>query len=103
MKFANATKFDRKSGVAQGRDLQFLFRTQRMCRGRLTSGFHFSVNANCRTIRDDKVDGDGPPWHVWNWMDTVNQRGSPGPLTLPIDYQPKANLEKYDPQPSLRD
>jgi hypothetical protein len=28
MKFANATKFDRKSGVAEGRDLQFRFRTQ---------------------------------------------------------------------------
>jgi hypothetical protein len=25
MKFANATKFDRKSGVAQWRDLRFLF------------------------------------------------------------------------------
>jgi hypothetical protein len=26
MKFANANKFDRKSGVAQWRDLRFLFR-----------------------------------------------------------------------------
>jgi hypothetical protein len=31
MKFANATKLDRKSGVAQWRDLQFLFSTLRWC------------------------------------------------------------------------
>jgi hypothetical protein len=29
MKFANATWFDRKSGVAQGRDLQFHFMEKR--------------------------------------------------------------------------
>jgi hypothetical protein len=35
MNFANATKFDRKSGVAEGRDLLFHFRAQRMWRGQI--------------------------------------------------------------------
>jgi hypothetical protein len=35
MKFANATNFDRKSGVAQGRDLQFRFRAQLIFHGRI--------------------------------------------------------------------
>jgi hypothetical protein len=51
MKFANATNRNRKSGVAQQRDLQFHFRAQRMCRGRVPSGFRFSINANCRSLR----------------------------------------------------
>ena len=51
MKFAKATKFDRKSGVAQKRDLQFHFRAQRICPGRIASGFRFSINANCRSLR----------------------------------------------------
>jgi hypothetical protein len=35
MNFANATKFDRKSGVAEGRDLLFHFRAQRMWSGQI--------------------------------------------------------------------
>jgi hypothetical protein len=50
MKIANATNFDRKSGGAQGRDLQFHFRAQRKLRGRIASGFRFSINANCRSL-----------------------------------------------------
>jgi hypothetical protein len=38
--------------------------------------------------RDDKVEGGGPPWHEWRWMDRVEK---------------KANLDKSDSQPSLRD
>jgi hypothetical protein len=68
IKFANATKFDRKSGVAQGRDLQFYCRAQRMRRGPIACGFRFSVQANCRFLpsarsgRDDKVKSGAPPW-----------------------------------------
>ena len=51
MRFANATKFDRKSGVAQWRDLQFHLRAQRMCRGRITHGFRFAANTNRRSLR----------------------------------------------------
>jgi hypothetical protein len=36
--------------------------------------------------RDDKVEGGGPPWHEWRWMDRVEK---------------KANLDKSDSQPSL--
>jgi hypothetical protein len=50
MKSVNATKFDRKSGVAERRDLQFHFRHKRMYRGRVTSGFRFPINANCRSL-----------------------------------------------------
>jgi hypothetical protein len=38
MKFVNATKLDRKSGVAERRDLRFHFRAQRKWRGRIGSG-----------------------------------------------------------------
>ena len=53
MKLANATKLDRKSAVAEGEDLQFLFRVQANLRGRVASGFRFSlsINANCRSLR----------------------------------------------------
>jgi hypothetical protein len=50
MKFANATKFDRKSGVAEGRDLLFHFRAQRMWSGQIASRFRFSINANRRSL-----------------------------------------------------
>jgi hypothetical protein len=50
MKFANATNLNRKSGVAQGRDLLFPFRAQRMCRGQIASRFCFSINANGRSL-----------------------------------------------------
>ena len=50
MKFANAPNLDRKSGVAQGRDLQFHFRTQQKWRGRIASGFRFPINLNCRSL-----------------------------------------------------
>jgi hypothetical protein len=48
MKFANATNLDRKSGVAQWRDLLFHFRAQQMCRGQIASRFRFPINANSR-------------------------------------------------------
>jgi hypothetical protein len=48
MKLANATSLDRKSGVAQRRDLRFHFRQKRMCRGRIASRFRFSIKANRR-------------------------------------------------------
>jgi hypothetical protein len=38
MKFVNATKLDRKSGVAERRDLRFHFRAQQKWRGRIASG-----------------------------------------------------------------
>jgi hypothetical protein len=50
MKFANATNLNRKSGAAQGRDLQFHFRAQRKNRGRIASGFRFSIKRNCRSL-----------------------------------------------------
>ena len=50
MKFANATNLNRKSGVAEGRDLQFHSRAQRLRRGRIPFGFRFSINANCRSL-----------------------------------------------------
>jgi hypothetical protein len=74
MKPANATNLDRKSGVAQRRDLRFHFRQKRMCRGRIASRFRFSIKANRRSLgcaRDDKFEGGGPPWHWWRWMDGV--------------------------------
>jgi hypothetical protein len=103
MKSTEATVFDRKSGAAEGsavrpgshtkvsiplglppesssrpegRDLQFHFRAQQMWRGRIASGFRFSFNANCRSLRsgrDDKLGGGGPPWHGWRGIDRVNQ------------------------------
>ena len=40
------------------------------------------------------------------WMDRVNQGGfrtyPDCPLTLSIDYQPKANLDKYDATAPIR-
>jgi hypothetical protein len=50
MKFANATNLNRKSGVAQGRDLLFPFRAQRVCRGQIASRFCFPINANSRSL-----------------------------------------------------
>ena len=40
-----------------------------------------------RSSRDDKFEGGGSPWHGWRWMDRFE----------------KANLDKTDSQPSLRD
>jgi hypothetical protein len=40
-----------------------------------------------RSSRDDKVERGGTPWHEWRWMDRFE----------------KANLDKTDSQPSLRD
>ena len=80
-----------RQSVAQRRDLRFHFRQKRMCRGRIASRFRFSIKANRRSLgyaRDDKVEGGGPPWHEWRWMDRVEK---------------KANLDKSDSQPSLRD
>jgi len=51
MKLANATNLDRKSGVAERRDLRFHFREKRMCRGRIASRFGFSIKANRRSLR----------------------------------------------------
>ena len=51
MRFANATKLYRKSGVAQWRDLRFHFRQKRMCRGRIASRFRFSIKVNRRSLR----------------------------------------------------
>src|SRR6202050_3981876 len=48
----------------------------------------FSMKANRRSLgyaRDDKVEGRGPPWHEWRWLDRVEK---------------KANLDKSDSQPS---
>ena len=39
-----------------------------------------------RSSRDDKVEGGGPPWHEWRWMDRVE----------------KASLDETGAQPSLR-
>jgi hypothetical protein len=50
MKLANATSLNRKSGVAQGRDLLFHFRAQRMCPGQIAFRFRFSMNANSRSL-----------------------------------------------------
>jgi hypothetical protein len=47
MKFAKATWFDRKSGVAQGRDLQFHF----MENGTRRPGyFRYARKRNCRSL-----------------------------------------------------
>jgi len=43
MKFANATNLDRKSGGAEGRDLQFHLRVQQMCHGRITWNFNWAA------------------------------------------------------------
>ena len=61
-----------RQSVAQRRDLRFHFRQKRMCCGRIASRFRFSIKANRRSLgyaRDDKVEGGGPPWHEWRWMD----------------------------------
>ena len=50
MKSANATNLDRKSGVAERRDLRFHFRQKRMCRGRIASRFRFSIKAHRRSL-----------------------------------------------------
>jgi hypothetical protein len=50
MKDANASNLERKSGVAQERDLLFPFRVQRMWRGQIASSFRFSINANSRSL-----------------------------------------------------
>ncbi len=55
MKFANATNLDRKSGVAERRDLRFRFRHKRMRHGRIASGFRFSIYANRRSLRSAPV------------------------------------------------
>jgi hypothetical protein len=69
MTFANATWFDSKSGVAQGRDLQFRFRAQRKCRG-LRVPFLQVAKLQIPPLRcADKFWGDGPPWQEWRWMD----------------------------------
>ena len=65
--------------VAQRRDLRFHFRQKRMCRGRIASRFRFSIKANRRSLgyaRDDKVEGGGPPWHEWRWMDRVGKKAN---------------------------
>jgi hypothetical protein len=54
-----------------------------------------SVVGNPEFARDDKLKGGGPPWQWWRWRDRVKQQG-------PHTYQ-KANLDKYDSQPALRD
>jgi hypothetical protein len=51
MNLANATNLHRKSGVAQRRDLRFTFGHKRMRRGRIVSGFRFSIKANRRSLR----------------------------------------------------
>jgi hypothetical protein len=64
MKFANATWFDRKSGVAQGRDLQFYFMEKRNPEAttlRLCPKAKLQV-PTLRSSRDDKFKGGGPPW-----------------------------------------
>jgi hypothetical protein len=66
-----------RQSVAQRRDLRFHFRQKRMCRGRIASRFRFSIKANRRSLgyaRDDKVEGGGPPWHEWRWMDRVEKK-----------------------------
>jgi hypothetical protein len=41
-----------------------------------------------RSGRDDKVEGGGPPWHEWRWMDRVEKANltdsQPCPDTNPI-------------------
>jgi hypothetical protein len=56
MKFANAAKLDRKSGVAQRRDLQFHCRAQRMRRGKSPPGSVSLLRQTAlRSGRDYKV------------------------------------------------
>jgi hypothetical protein len=107
--------FDR----AWRRDLLFHFRAQRKRHGRIASGFRFSINANCRSLRsgrDDKFKGGRPPWRWWTWMDRVNapvgmtnsraaaclgsgggggtepnnEGPTPPQTALSVDYQPKS-------------
>jgi hypothetical protein len=80
MKFANATKFDRKSGVAQWRDLRFASMEKRNPEA-IRDTAHSLVpesgtadpSATLRSGRDDKFEGGGPPWHGWRRMDRVEK------------------------------
>jgi hypothetical protein len=101
MKFANATKFDRKSGVAQRRDLQFHLRAQRMCRGRITSGVplrhqhklqipplrYAPVGMTKSRVALHLGSGGG------GWTESTNKGPDTYPdcpLTLSIDYRPRS-------------
>jgi hypothetical protein len=42
---------DFRQSAAQRRDLQFHFPAQQKSLGYIASGFHFSINANCRSLR----------------------------------------------------
>jgi hypothetical protein len=101
MKFANAIKLDRKSGVAYRRDLQFHFRIQANVSWASCLGFRFSINTNCRSLhcgRDDKFEGGGSPLHGWRWMDRTVLQQPPGfarPHSLPRTEPPTK------PQPSI--
>ncbi len=67
MKFANATKLDRKSGVAEGRDLQFLL-MEKPSPEAIDPRVRCARKWNRRSLRsgrDDKVEGGGPPRHGW--------------------------------------
>jgi hypothetical protein len=82
MKFANATKFDRKSGVAEGPAVSLSGTAN--APWRIASGFRFSINANCRSAtlprlagtgrsgRDDKFKGGSPPRQWWRWRDRTS-------------------------------
>ena len=57
---------------AERRDLRFQFWTQRMCRGRIASGFRFSTGANSRSLayaQDDKIKGMAHLGMGGGWMD----------------------------------
>jgi hypothetical protein len=50
MKFPNATKFDRKSGVAQGRDLQFALMEKRNPEAIRSWHIRCARKRNCRSL-----------------------------------------------------
>jgi hypothetical protein len=68
MKLANATNLDRKSGVAEGRDLQFVSMEKRNPERFAHGTFAVPESETAgpspplRSSRDDKVKGGSSPW-----------------------------------------
>jgi hypothetical protein len=71
MMFANAINLDRKSGAAQGRDLQFTSMGKRNSEVFVHDTFAVPESETAvpspalRYSRDDKFEGSGQPWQSW--------------------------------------
>jgi hypothetical protein len=62
-----------------GRDLQFALMEKRNPEATRPRHIRLCPKVNCRSPtlcfgRDDKLEGGGPPWHEWRWMDRTAQQ-----------------------------